>query len=214
FMLNPGQAHACRSGTCRGHSYTVLCIPQAQMKKSVQQNFGPKEKIPFFKGIVYREKTLFKQAARLFEIIKETGPDIGIQTYFSLFVTQLLTEGTTDLLTISEPEIKKKSIKTICDYLALNSHENFSLKKLSDIACLSPFHFQRQFTKSIGISPHEYLMDLKIKKAKKMLLRSQDIADIALGLGFVDQSHFSRMFRKTVGIPPGRYYQLNHKKRH
>ena len=101
------------------------------------------------------------------------------------------------------------SIKRVCDYISKNFAENISLKKLADVACLSPFHFQREFKKSIRITPHEYLSDFRINKSKKMLLNSEDIADIAVRLGFFDQSHFSRIFRKTVGVPPGKYSKIN-----
>jgi len=104
---------------------------------------------------------------------------------------------------------QKDSIKRVCDYIRQNYAENLSLKKLAGVACLSPFHFQREFKKSIGITPHEYLSDFRVGKSKKMLLNSEDIADIAIQLGFFDQSHFSRIFRRMVGVPPGKYSKMN-----
>jgi AraC-like DNA-binding protein len=101
------------------------------------------------------------------------------------------------------------SIKRVCDYIGKNFVENITLKKLANVACLSPFHFQREFKKSMGITPHEYLSDFRIRESKKMLLNSTDIADIAIQTGFFDQSHFSRIFRKTIGIPPGKYSKIN-----
>ncbi|MCP4666303.1 MAG: helix-turn-helix domain-containing protein, partial [Deltaproteobacteria bacterium] len=58
-------------------------------------------------------------------------------------------------------------------------------------------------------TPHEYLFDFKISESKKKLLRSENIADIVIQLGFSDQSHFSKIFRKTVGVPPGKYCKTN-----
>jgi AraC-like DNA-binding protein len=110
---------------------------------------------------------------------------------------------------LDKTQAPKDSIKQVCDYIARNFKTYISLKQLADMACLSPFHFQREFKKHIGITPHEYLSDCRIREAKKMLLKSGDIADIAIRLGFFDQSHFSRVFKKSVGVPPGKFRRTN-----
>ena len=70
---------------------------------------------------------------------------------------------------------------------------------------LSPFYFQRLFLKETGLSPHEYLVHFRLKKARELLIRGSSIAGAVYDTGFVDQSHFSRAFKRFVGVTPGEY---------
>ncbi|GAB4381221.1 MAG: hypothetical protein Kow00121_39200 [Elainellaceae cyanobacterium] len=83
--------------------------------------------------------------------------------------------------------------------------------RVTDIAVeigLSQYHFSRLFKQSMGISPHKYLNQQRIERAKA-LLKQKDvpISDIAAEVGFVDQSHFTRHFRQLTGITPQIYRQ-------
>lgn len=76
-----------------------------------------------------------------------------------------------------------------------------SLDDLARAACVSRFHFARLFRVSTGHSPMAYLQLLRIERAKELLREDRvPIADIALLLGFCDQSHFSRAFRRVTGL--------------
>lgn len=87
-----------------------------------------------------------------------------------------------------------------------NMGESFSLDQPASLVNMSLFHFLREFKKSRGITPHQYLLKMKVEKAKE-LLKNSDLAiqHIAYDLGFSDQSHFSRTFKKAVGTSPKAY---------
>jgi AraC family transcriptional regulator len=78
---------------------------------------------------------------------------------------------------------------------------------IADIASecrLTPSHFARAFRRSTGRAPHQYLSDLRVEEAKRLLLGSPlPLADIALICGFGDQSYFTRVFSRLVGTSPG-----------
>lgn len=81
---------------------------------------------------------------------------------------------------------------------------------LAHEASLSPFHFSRAFKNSTGQSPHRYLTERRIERAKS-LLRHGDlpISRIALESGFTSQQHFTGMFRSFTGAPPAAYRRLH-----
>lgn len=85
---------------------------------------------------------------------------------------------------------------------------------IADVAeqcAMSRSHFSRAFKKTTGMSPQEWLLNLRIRRAKELLSEeSLAISLISLECGFSDQSHFSRMFSKLVGITPKRFRQLSH----
>ena len=69
---------------------------------------------------------------------------------------------------------------------------------------LSVSHFSRAFRRSTGLSPHAWLLHMRVEAAKAMLRRRDDsLSMIALACGFADQSHFTRVFTRRVGMSPG-----------
>ena len=71
---------------------------------------------------------------------------------------------------------------------------------------LSVSHFARSFRQSFGTSPHRYLLQLRVQKAKQLMSQStHPLSQVALTAGFVDQSVFSRTFKAIVGSAPGRW---------
>lgn len=81
----------------------------------------------------------------------------------------------------------------------------FSIQDMSNEICVSSFHMIRQFKKEIGLTPHQFQIQCRIRKAQKMLLSDKTIAEVALDTGFCDQSHFVRCFKKIVGMTPASY---------
>ncbi|MDD0842717.1 helix-turn-helix domain-containing protein [Pseudomonas sp. Gutcm_11s] len=84
---------------------------------------------------------------------------------------------------------------------------------IADVAeqcAMSRSHFSRAFKKTTGMSPQEWSLDLRVRRAKELLRDlAMPISVISLECGFADQSHFSRMFGKLVGTTPKRWRQLN-----
>lgn len=100
-------------------------------------------------------------------------------------------------------------LSRVVDYLHTHLNEDLTLRRLADVLHISPYHFARAFKQSTGLSPHQYLLEQRVERAKKMLEGNrQSIAEIAYQLGFPSQSHFTVIFRKTVGLTPGAYRKL------
>jgi AraC family transcriptional regulator len=71
---------------------------------------------------------------------------------------------------------------------------------LAGVARLSRFHFSRAFKQSEGVTPQKYLIQSRIKRAMELLAGSDlPLSEIALAVGFSDQSHYARHFREYVG---------------
>ncbi|MBB5236310.1 helix-turn-helix transcriptional regulator [Deinococcus budaensis] len=83
----------------------------------------------------------------------------------------------------------------------------FTLTSLADGAGLSASHFARVFRRATGFSPHAYLLDARVRRAKALLGGEELLAQLALGLGFSSQSHFAQVFRQRVGVSPLQFRQ-------
>jgi AraC family transcriptional regulator len=96
------------------------------------------------------------------------------------------------------------------ELLAANLAGNVTLADLAKACELSIRHFTRAFRGSTGMSPHAWLLDLRMEKAKHLLASSRRmLADIALDCGFADQSHLTRAFQRSVGLTPGAWRRLH-----
>ena len=80
-----------------------------------------------------------------------------------------------------------------------------SLEELSTAAGMSQWHLIRSFKRVFGLSPHRYRTQKRVGRAKAMLRSGRAQAEIALTLGFYDQSHFSNAFRSYTGLTPSEY---------
>ena len=84
--------------------------------------------------------------------------------------------------------------------------ENVTVEKLANLGYMSKTSFNRRFKKEIGITPIEYLIEVRIKMAKLMLKRKEhQMTDIAMRCGFGSSAHFSSCFQKIVGLTPSEY---------
>jgi AraC family transcriptional regulator len=97
-------------------------------------------------------------------------------------------------------------LKRAIGYVHGNLSANVSLRNMADTAGLSPFHFARQFKISMGYSPYQFVLRQRIERAKQLLIQGEkSLADIAVEVGFYDQSHFAQQFKRHCGITPKKF---------
>ena len=86
-----------------------------------------------------------------------------------------------------------------------------TLKDLSDKACMSSTSFYRYFKRELGMSPIEYILNEKIKYAKKLLSNPTiQINEVSYATGFEDCNYFIRLFKKHEGVTPKQYQLMNY----
>jgi AraC family transcriptional regulator len=99
------------------------------------------------------------------------------------------------------PRKLRKAIEFINENL--DKEETVALAAVADAVQMSYSHFSRAFKQSMGVSPHVYMTEQRIERAKKLLAGTNlRIADIALQTGFASQSHFTTTFRRLVWTTP------------
>ena len=92
------------------------------------------------------------------------------------------------------------------DYIADNYLETFSLADAANNSFMSPFHFSRVFKEIYGETPNEFLIRLRIEKAKEMLItENYSVSEICERVGYMSLGSFSSLFLKHVGMPPTSY---------
>ena len=100
------------------------------------------------------------------------------------------------------PTVRRRVLELIDDQL----DARLTIGALAREAGLSPSHFARAFKETTGRAPHQYMLTLRLERAR-LLLAAQDatISDVAMRTGFADQAHFTRLFRRRYGVTPGAF---------
>lgn len=99
-----------------------------------------------------------------------------------------------------------RKLQRVLSFIDTNYDQDLSLAQLANAAGMSTFHFSREFKKSTGKTPHQYLMKFRVDRAKLLLAQSEiPLIEVGLRSGFSHQSHFTRLFRRLTGTTPQAY---------
>ena len=150
--------------------------------------------------------------ARRFKTELESGSYCGVLYSESLaiaFALHLIESHLDRAQNLRRPPGKLASIqlKQIVEYIHEHLGEELSLTDMAEQLSLSPFHFARLFKNSLGLSPHQYVLQNRIERAKQLITVSGKLSltEISVRVGFFDQTHFTKVFKRVVGITPNTF---------
>lgn len=94
-------------------------------------------------------------------------------------------------------------LRRVTDFIEENIGAELALAEIAAVAGFSEYHFSRMFKLSTGRTPHRYVMERRVARAKELLaLGTMPITEIGICLGFGDQSHLTTVFKKHTGTTP------------
>jgi AraC family transcriptional regulator len=97
-------------------------------------------------------------------------------------------------------------LRHVTEFIGDNYSRDLKLAELAQVAGMSSFHFAREFKRTTGTTPHQYLIKFRIERAKALLARNDlPLTEVGLRSGFSHQSHFTRLFRRITGTTPNSY---------
>lgn len=96
-------------------------------------------------------------------------------------------------------------IKILADKIISHPEQELPIETLAADIFVSKYYLIRKFKSSIGMTPHQFGIQNRIRKSQGMLDEEKTVSRIAAEMGFYDQSHFDKAFRKIVGISPSEY---------
>jgi AraC family transcriptional regulator len=102
--------------------------------------------------------------------------------------------------------LSASQIRLVIDYMESHLDEKTTIAELAKLVDLTRFHFIRSFKQSVGVPPHQFMIQRRVERAKEMLTgRSHSIADVAAQTGFNSSIQLSRAFRRVVGVTPSEF---------
>jgi AraC-like DNA-binding protein len=124
------------------------------------------------------------------------------KTYFEIQLDQLLKEHYL-------PEYYYIQVRQSKSFMDQHFSEKIELERIASIAFMSRFHFVRIFKRVYGLSPRQYLRDLRINKGKELLKQGRGISEVCFDVGYDSLPTFCNVFKKATGLSPKEYQILN-----
>jgi AraC family transcriptional regulator len=96
-------------------------------------------------------------------------------------------------------------LRMVIDFAHEHLASDMTLQALAGVVGYSPFQFARLFKATTGRAPHQFVLSLRLERARRLLAADQPIVSVALAVGFYDQAHLTNAFRKAYGATPAEY---------
>lgn len=210
-LINPGEMHTGSAAFEQGWTYRMLYPSASLLQHAVSEIVGRQCDIPFFIEPVVSDPTMANQIKKLHMVFEDVTSKLERESQLLWTLAQLIVRHAD---TRPVPNIATKeygSVQRVRAYIEDYYAENMSLEQLARLAKLSPFHLLRTFRDIVGLPPHAYLTHIRVMQAKQLLRIGVPLVDVALLVGFADQSHFTKHFKRIVGVSPGLYMQSRKK---
>jgi AraC-like DNA-binding protein/quercetin dioxygenase-like cupin family protein len=205
ILFNPGDNHACVQSDDGTLDYRGLNISQEVMLDLAEEVTGRRE-LPGFSRNVIKDEELSCYLRPLHEMIMKGSCEFGKEENLLLLLS-LLIERYGQPFASCIPDCREE-IDRACAFMEERFTQRIYLDQICHHAGLSKSTLLRAFTKSKGVTPYNYLENIRIGEAKKLLEQGVPPVEAALRTGFSDQSHFTNYFSRFIGLAPGVYREI------
>jgi AraC family transcriptional regulator len=137
----------------------------------------------------------------------EGRSDVGVDEAAMLFAGKAARLASpSDGFSSKRSEKERRRMVEAALWIEANAAEELDLECIARQAGLSPFHFLRTFGRVHGVTPHQYLVRTRLRRAARLLAQGDlPVTEVALEVGFADLSNFVRTFKRAAGVPPARF---------
>jgi len=209
--FNSGQAHGSFRRMFNIHLIS-LNVDNDSLNETAYSIYG-KSNVCFKQGdYVFSDE--LKALVKLFidECINiQPGRQLVLKSLSTQIIVHLLRNinNNMPLLLSSNYNTAKKNIDKAIEYIRDQYDKEYSLEEAANLAHLTPYHFIKTFKNYTGKTPYEYLMIIKINRAKELLSsHSLSITEVCFICGFNSLSNFTTFFKRKVGVTPSEYRKI------
>lgn len=170
------------------------------------QEIGGAPREPSLAATLLEDPALAHRLLRLHDAMSANADVLAVQSEWLALADLLLAQSRAIVPETVQGALSPLQWQRVRDYCFAHLAEKITLDALADLCGLGRFAFLKQFKQTIGMTPHAWLVRLRLEHACSLLSRRpQAIASVAQAVGFYDQSHFNRAFRQAFGVAPSTY---------
>jgi len=205
IVFNPDEAHTGEAVDSTGWEFRIFYFDAELLRFAASQVSGKQLDLPAFRESVIDDSKLSVQLCQLHGRLEIEISTLTRQELFLTTFGELVKQHAN--MSLSEPRrgLERCAVRKMRDFLEANLSRNVALDDLAELSGLSPYHLVRVFHQEVGLSPYAYFEQARIHRARRLLKEGTPIVDVAMELGFTDQSHLHRHFKKLTGVTPGAY---------
>ena len=137
------------------------------------------------------------------------GGPLLVESLANVLAVHLIrhTTGARRLPASADGALPRRKLRTVIEYIMENLGGSMTLEQMAAVVHLSPYHFARQFKAATGLPPRQYVIARRVERAQHLMRADGELGlvDVALRVGFSDQSKFSFHFKRIVGVTPGQF---------
>jgi AraC-like DNA-binding protein len=206
-LLNVNEVHA---AAAREYTICAVRVSNELMDELLSEaGFAVTGASAAFRSTVVRDPVLLNLSGAMVDELAEPRP--GQLTMVGSLVRELGVRLLREHLVVKRaPQMElsragsvDRRLRLAIELMYENYDRELDLEEIAGAAHLSSFYFQRLFKRLMRVSPHEYLANIRMERARALLLNStRSINEIARAVGFRSQSHFARVFRDVNGVSP------------
>lgn len=197
------RVHACNPAPDTAWSYQMLHL-DAVWLHAVRQEYDP-SRVDMEPIRIVAEPTIHARFSRLNTLLFSQADACDKEAALIEFIGKC---DEAQGLRIDFPVISARlhtRVSPVLDRLRHEPAADTGLADLARVAGMSRYQLIRAFRAVTGLTPHAWKLNQRINLARDQIRMGDDIAGVALGLGFADQAHFQRVFKAYAGITPGRF---------
>jgi len=203
-LINPDEVHTGSKAHEQGWWYRGFYPAPAQVQGVLAELELADRGMPSFGASVLQDLELHQVFGRLHRLLDGEACALQQQTAWREAIL-LLFQRHARIPQAREPGAEPRAVALAKELLAARLGEPPSLEELATLVHLSPFHFARVFRRATGLPPHAWLKQRRLEQARALLRSGCAPLQVALQLGFSDQSHLTRQFKQSYGVSPGEY---------
>ena len=199
--IPPGEVHSGRAAADQGWRYRVLTIPESLLLSAGRE----RAKGGFRSPVVIDDRDFRRQLSAVHLAFTGASNTLerecrlldALQTFFSLHASP----GTQEVRVGREEAAVARAV----EFLRAYNDRAVTLAELAAGANLDAYRLTRAFTRLLGMPPHAYHLQLRLRAAQSRLASGDPVLEVAHAAGFADQPHFTRHFKRLTGVTPGQY---------
>ena len=206
FLLEPGEIHDGHAPTEDGFTYSTLYLEPTWVDSQLRALFehAPGDSLPSFADTLCHDERLARATALASQAVHTQDLRIVRQTAMDDLLACLTRHLHWRRRLNPDPRLPLTAQRAR-DYLHANLERDIGLEDLAQACGIDRFRLTRAFKAAFGLAPHAYLIQLRLARARRLLARGQTPTEVAMALGFADQSHLGRWFRRAYQLTPADY---------
>lgn len=206
FLLEPGEVHDGEAPHHNGFTYRILYLPQQWLHRQLGSLF---EEMPDHYELhvaktLSEDRRLVASVSSAYLALHQNEPRIVREACLGQMLEQMTTHLSWRQKLATDQRIP--ALARRCQaYLHANLHNNIGLSDVATALATDRFRLTRAFKAAFGLAPHAYLIQLRLVRARQLLMTGWSPADVAGELCFSDQSHLGRWFQRVYKLTPAHY---------